>query len=291
MTAPVDVPMVAGHRYLVAFRSQGAAGSVEPLLIDETEAAANVGATPTDSVIITLNDVAGTTGLTYQWAGKIVNSDIKLGDFGTGIVQAGDGHVTVTAKGATDTVLMDEDNYVAVGDSDFGFFGPDAASSPGIVDSASTMELNVIESLHAFDAQNLLPGSSGFPSFTTAVSAIETAGMTELYTGAATLLFLPPTDKAFAAMPQADREALLSDPAALAAMLRAHTVAAYVPRGSLAKTPGGTFDRTFTNLNGDKIKIGNNFTVNGGGGGGGSYWLANGTQVHPVDTLTFPPAS
>jgi uncharacterized surface protein with fasciclin (FAS1) repeats len=187
---------------------------------------------------------------------------------------------------------MDEDNYVAVGDSVFGLFGPEPTpNGSGVVDSASTMELNLIEFLHAFDAQNLLPGSSGFPSFTTLFGAIEKAGMTDLYTGGATLLFLPPTDKAFAAMPPADREALLSDPAALAAMLRAHTVAAYVPRGSLAKTPGGTFDRTFTNLNGDTIKIGNDFTVNGAAVGGGSSWLASGTQVHPVDTVTFPPAS
>ena len=149
----------------------------------------------------------------------------------------------MTAKGATDTVVMDEDNYVAPGNSVFGLFGLDVTSFPGVVDSAPTMELNLIESLQAFDAQNLLPGTSGFPSFTTTVGAIEKAGLTDLYTGGATLLFLPPTDKAFAAMPQADREALLSDPAALAAMFRAHTVAAYVPRGSLAKTPGGTFDR------------------------------------------------
>ena len=45
-TAPLDVPMVAGHRYLVAFRAQAAAGSVKPLLIDETEAAAKAGRDP-----------------------------------------------------------------------------------------------------------------------------------------------------------------------------------------------------------------------------------------------------
>ena len=74
-------------------------------------------------------------------------------------------------------------------------------------------------------------------------------------------------------------------------MLRSHTIAAYVPRGSLAKTPGGQFDRTFTNLNGETIKIGGDFAINGGCGGGGSYWLANGTQIHPVNTVSFPPAS
>ena len=83
------------------------------------------------------------------------------------------------------------------------------------------------------------------------LEAIKTAGMTDLSTGDTTVLFLPPTDRAFADLPQSQREALLANPTALAAMLRSHTIAQYVPRGSLAKTPGGQFDRTFTNLNGE----------------------------------------
>ena len=244
-TAPLDVPMVAGHRYLVAFRAQAAAGSVKPLLIDETEAAAKLGATPKDSVIITLNDVAGTTGLSYEWAGKIVNEDIKLGDFGTGIVLAGDGHVTVTAKGATDTVLIDEDNYVAPGNSEFRVLRPRRD-----VDQPGHRRLGADDGAERHRVPASVRRPEPPPGHERASrrsprrwAAIEKAGMTDLYTGGATLLFLPPTDEAFAAMPQADREALLSDPAALAAMFRSHTVAAYVPRGSLATTPGGTFDR------------------------------------------------
>ena len=83
----------------------------------------------------------------------------------------------------------------------------------------------------------------------------------------------------------------LANPTALANMLRSHTIAEYVPRGGLATTPGGSFDRTFTNLKGETIKIGNDFAINGGTGGGASYWLANGTQIHPVDSVSFPPAS
>jgi uncharacterized surface protein with fasciclin (FAS1) repeats len=115
--------------------------------------------------------------------------------------------------------------------------------------------------------------------------------MTDLYTGGATVLLLAPTDCAFSDLPQAQRDALLANPTALANMLRSHTIAEYVPRGGLATTPGGSFDRTFTNLKGETIKIGNDFAINGGTGGGASYWLANGTQIHPVDTVSFPPAS
>jgi hypothetical protein len=128
----VDVPVAAGHRYLVAFHAASTGGSIKPLVIDETEAAARVrAATPTDPVTITVNDLAGTTGLDYQWAGKVINAGIKFGGFGTGIVPAGDGHITVIAKGTTDTTLLDEDNYALLGDSVFGTFGTDATSKSG----------------------------------------------------------------------------------------------------------------------------------------------------------------
>lgn len=292
--ASVDVPVAAGHRYLVVFRAPITGGSAKPLLIDETDEAAHVRATPIDPVTITLNDLAGTTGLDYKWAGKIINAGIKFGGFGTGIVPAGDAHITVTAKGATDTTLIDENNYAVPGDLVSGFYGTDATSPSGwkVADGAPTTEQNLVDSLHAFDAKNLLPGSSyprgDLPSFSIVLAAIKTAGMTDLYAGGPTLLFLPPTDHAFAALPKAQREALLADPAALAAMLRSHTIAAYVPRGSLAKTPGGSFDRSFKNLNGETIKISGDYAINGGAGGGESYWLANGTQIHGVDTVSFP---
>ena len=126
------------------------------------------------------------------------------------------------------------------------------------------------------------------------LDAIETAGLTETYRAATPLLFMPPTDQAFADMPAAQRDALLAEPAALANLLGAHTVAAYVPRGSLTTTQGVTpccaFDRSFTNLLGDTIKIGTDFSVNGVGGGFSSTWLANGTQIHPVGTVFLPPA-
>ena len=136
-------------------------------------------------------------------------------------------------------VLIDEKNYSNPGNSVFGAFGTDA-TSPGsreVVDGAPTSEQNLLDSLHAYDANNVLPGSGypggSLPSFTTVLAAIKTAGMTDLYTGGATLLFLPPTDRAFAVLPQVlQRDALLADPAALAVMLRSHTIGAYVPRAA-----------------------------------------------------------
>jgi hypothetical protein len=290
LVAPLDVPMVAGHRYLVAFMGEIADKSLKPLVIDETEVAASVGAKPSDPVTITVNNLAGSTGIDYEWDGKVVNAGIPLGGYGAGITQAGGAHITVTARGPTDAVLIDEDNYSTPGDSVFGFAGPDAKSFT-VLFSGSTSELGLMDFLRGFDAENLTGPSGDVPSFDTLLGAIKTAGLTDTYDSPKALLFLAPTDKAFAAMPAAERDALLNDSAALTTMLRAHTVEAYVPRGSLENNPGGnSIDRTFTNLVGDTLTIGQDWTVNGKGGGYRSWWLPNGTNVHPVDTVTFPPA-
>ena len=69
LTPPVEVPVVAGHRYLVAFMGEVDAATLKPLVIDETAEAARIGAAATDAVTITLNNVVGSSGLDYQWAG------------------------------------------------------------------------------------------------------------------------------------------------------------------------------------------------------------------------------
>jgi uncharacterized surface protein with fasciclin (FAS1) repeats len=288
----IDAPLAAGHRYLVAFMGQVTDNTVKPVLIDETAEAARIGATSTDSVTITLNNVGGSSGVDYTWAGRSVAANIPYGGYQAGIVPAGNAHITLTATGATDVAVINEDNYALPGDSDFGLTGTNVTSSgdAGVIDAATTTDLNVVDTLQLYDATRLLPGST-FPSFTTTLAAIKTAGLTDLYTTGGPVLFLPPTDQAFAAMPATQRDALLADPSALATMLRAHTIAGYVPRGSLAATPGGSFDRTFTNLNGDPITISGDYNINGTSPGDyASVWTANGSQLHAVDALTFAPA-
>ena len=287
---PVSVPMVAGHRYLVAYMGSIADKSLKPLVVDETKAAAQIGAKPTDAVSITLNGLTGSTGLDVEWAGKLVNENIPAGGYGAGVFAVGGAHITVTAKGAKNIALLDEDNYAAPGDAVLGFNGRAVSATSGwnIAGSLPTSELGVVDLLHAYSTENHLGPSPEIPSFNTVTAAIETAGMTKLYENE-TVLFLPPTDQAFADMPKAERDRLLGDPAALAKMLQAHTVKAYVPQGSLAPTPGdNAWDRTFTNVLGDKVTVGPDFTINGGGGGYTSTFLANGTQVHPVGYVTLP---
>jgi hypothetical protein len=64
----------------------------------------------------------------------------------------------------------------------FGVYGTDATSKGSweVVDGAPRTEQSLVDSLHAYDAENLLPGSGypggTFPSFTTVLDAIKTRG-------------------------------------------------------------------------------------------------------------------
>jgi uncharacterized surface protein with fasciclin (FAS1) repeats len=131
-------------------------------------------------------------------------------------------------------------------------------------------------------------------SFDTFLAALKTAGLTDLLTTDGPYLLLPPTDAAFADLTKAQRDTLLADPKALADLLRSYIIAGYVPKGSLVQAPGGSINRSFTNLQGTKIVLrndGNGITVNGADVGDlPSTFVANGTQIHPITTVLLPAA-
>jgi uncharacterized surface protein with fasciclin (FAS1) repeats len=119
--------------------------------------------------------------------------------------------------------------------------------------------------------------------------AVEKAGLSDLLSSGKPYLVLAPTDEAFAAMPKEELGRFMDDPKALADLLKNHIIESYVPRGSLGQTPGAPFDRTFTNLLGEQITIESGFTVNGTEiGDFDSYFVANGTQIHPSAKVLVP---
>jgi len=81
----LEAPLVAGHRYTLAMIGQLQDNSVKPLLIDETDAEMKIGAKPTDAVRITVNNLAGVTGLDAEWGGKLISKNIPYGGFDAGI--------------------------------------------------------------------------------------------------------------------------------------------------------------------------------------------------------------
>jgi len=107
-----------------------------------------------------------------------------------------------------------------------------------------------------------------------------------MYTSGGPFVLLAPTDAAFAAMPKALRDTLLADPKALANLLLAHSVAAYVPPGALVEP-----FRLFNNLAGGQIRIDSIANIDGLGqlGDFDSIFVANGTRVHPINQVLMTP--
>jgi hypothetical protein len=85
-------------------------------------------------------------------------------------------------------------------------------------------------------------------SFKTFLNIVETAGLTEELANGRPYLVLAPIDLASSTMATPQREALLSDPQAAGDFVRTHMIEASVPRGSLAKTPGGPLDLIYQAL-------------------------------------------
>ena len=275
----LDVLLAAGHRYTVTMMGQMEDESLEPLVIDETAELEKVSATQGSHMVI--NNVAGTRTLDFDAYGSGPH-DVPYGGFGIKVVGAG---FAITVNDDPNAFIEGPfpDGPSSEPGTDFlsGFMGRYPGKMGEGIDvgeSPPTSELDLVTFLQ------------DSPDFDTFVSAVETAGLTELLSSGGPYLLLAPTNEAFEALPKDQLGALMADPEALAELLRNHIIEEYVPRGSLAETPGGPFNRTFTNLLGTMIEIGDGFTINGTyEGDTDSVFVANGTQVHPIMNVVLPP--
>ena len=96
---------------------------------------------------------------------------------------------------------------------------------------------------------SLLETAAARGTFRTLGGAIRTAGLVDLMSGKGPFTLFAPTDDAFARMRDEEREALLSDKAALAEVLTYHLVRERV------KAPSVGSPRTATTVNGGDITI------------------------------------
>lgn len=121
-------------------------------------------------------------------------------------------------------------------------------------------------------------------SFTTLVAAVQAAGLVETLKGEGPFTVFAPTDDAFAALPEGTVDALLADPAALAAILTYHVVAGKVMSTDL------TEGMTATTVNGATVTI----TLEGGAKINGANIVqadietSNGV-IHVIDAVILPP--
>jgi uncharacterized surface protein with fasciclin (FAS1) repeats len=295
---PLDVPVVAGHRYTLAMIGQLTDPHFTPLVIDETAALQQIHTSAPHTTLFVVNNLAGTKTIDWLTNGQGPRG-VVYGGFGAAAITVsrtkdiaiymnGDPKAPILGTGGGGAVLIDGVepgvDYMAGTVGHFpGAVGPDNDEW----ESLQTSDLNPITFMQGYSGAGIAHGST--LSFDTFLAAIKTAGLTDLLTTGGPYLVLAPTDEAFAALPKATRDALMADPKALADLVRNHIVAGYIPRGSLAKTPGGPFDRTLTNMLGAKLAIGDGFSVNGTGiGDFSSTFVANGTQVHPITTVLLP---
>ncbi|XP_056290616.1 transforming growth factor-beta-induced protein ig-h3 [Pseudoliparis swirei] len=120
--------------------------------------------------------------------------------------------------------------------------------------------------------------------FSLLVGAVQTTGMTELLNQQGALTFFAPTNDAFNALPQAERQQLMSDPQQLLAVLRLH-----LGEGLLVSGGVGSHTRVQP-LEGEKLELGvRNYTVfvNKVPVAAADLMATNGV-VHAVNSLVRP---
>lgn len=292
---PLDVTLVAGHRYTIAMLGQPADKQFTSLVIDETEALQKARTSTNQNILFVVNNLVGAKTIDFDEDGHGPHGVI-FGGFDAAPIQVGrHKNLAITANGDP-KAWIDGGPYDGNGELpgvDFmvGFMGNFSGAIGNdfdVSESVPTSDLNTIDFLQGFSSTDFESNSNAV-TFNTFLSAIKTVGLTDLFTSGGPLLVLAPTDAAFAALPKATLDALMADPKALVDLVHNHVVEAYVPRGSLAKTPGGVFSRTFTNILGAQITIGEGYTVNGVNVGDiESTFVANGTQVHPIMKVLLP---
>jgi hypothetical protein len=288
---PLDVAVVAGHRYSLAALGQADEPSHPPLLLDETAAYQAAGRSPADFGASWINNVRGVSKLHFM----LGNHDVGGAPYGG---FKADTYAPSLYKGlfikAADQVMDSADVEIfplpAVDQLDC--FG---GSFPGKWDTHTAAYTSALGAPALLQADSAVSAQSQgqIPSFSTFLGALQTTGLTDMLVSGGPYLLFVPTDAAFAALPAAQRQALLADPQALADMVRAHVGAGYYPAGSLGlHGVGGGFDRTVTNMLGANLVLtgGEKLIVNGEivAGGGDYSMVANGTRLFWISKLILP---
>jgi uncharacterized surface protein with fasciclin (FAS1) repeats len=303
LLGPVTVPVTAGHRYTLVVLGQADDAQHTSLLIDETAAYQRAGAAPDRRGRITINNLKGAPGITFTVNG-VAGNDAPYGGFSAGTWPAENlESFAFTVSGAPDKVI-DSGGPLVLSD----FIAPSVdvldcwgGTYPGNLESDYTTQgspvtsmLDPIAFLESFHDRGLKASDGRAVAFDTLLAALRQTGLDKQLTMGGPYLLLVPTDAAFAALPQAQRDALLSDAESLADLLHAHIVEGYYPPGSLASTPGGDIDRTVTNMLGAPLVLRGSDPLMVNGDNVLSVMeptmVANGTRVMGISKLILPAA-
>lgn len=119
-----------------------------------------------------------------------------------------------------------------------------------IIAAASlTVSASVLAHDHGEEKPNIIETAAAAGDFSTLLTAIEAAGLTETLAGEGPFTVFAPTDAAFGAIPEADLAAILADTETLTAILTYHVVSGKVTSAEVV-----TLDNA-TSLQGSDITI------------------------------------
>lgn len=119
--------------------------------------------------------------------------------------------------------------------------------------------------------------------FTTLLTALDAAGLTETLSGAGPFTVFAPTDEAFAALPAGALESLLADPDALREVLVHHVVAGRAEAADVAGLASVTTLQggTLAISTADGVRVGNGRVI------AADVAAANGV-IHVIDAVLLP---
>jgi uncharacterized surface protein with fasciclin (FAS1) repeats len=291
---PLDVTLAAGHRYTLVALGQADEASHKALVIDETSAYQAIGAKPTDNAHITVNNFKGVAGIDFSFGGVESSSNVPYGGFKAVTLPAGwTGARKVAVSGAPDKVIA-SDSVLPPSYTMPGIDTLDCFDSYGTHTSQSTSLLNAIDFLRGASDEAAKNGGRS-PSFKIFLAALESTGLSQMLATGGPYLLFPPTDKAFAALPKAQLDALMAEPNVLADVLRAHIVEGYYPTGTLITGRfADRFERTVSNMLGAKLTLfsSDGLSINGKYvGSDDTVMVANGTRIFTQINKVLLPAT
>ncbi|HRF48407.1 MAG TPA: fasciclin domain-containing protein [Anaerolineales bacterium] len=134
---------------------------------------------------------------------------------------------------------------------------------------------------------NIVERAIGAGSFNTLVTAVKAAGLVETLAGPGPFTVFAPTDAAFAKLPRATLNALLANPAQLAAVLTYHVVPGKVMAADVVGLSSATSvqgEAISIALSGGKVVLNGNSTVTA------TDIPATNGVIHVIDTVILPPS-
>lgn len=180
---------------------------------------------------------------------------------------------TAPTSESSPSASMDEDSTAA---------GPFGAACSAVPSSGAG-------SFDGMSADPVATAASNNPVLSTLVTAVGEAGLVDTLNSAQNITVFAPTNDAFAAIPEADLNALLADKEALTRVLTYHVVGKTIEPDELGS--GGPFET----LAGPEVTAsgsGEQFTVGDGGAKVvcGNVMTAN-ARVYLIDQVLMPPAA